>query len=306
MKNEKETDLKEKRERIKETYLFFIIEMITKMSQKKIKHIQDLLKKLSNKEDNKFSLHFLENLRDHSERYLRNRVSHFYDKCGKHNYCDKDVNYLRFINQNHYGMIVHDYFPSRIAKKRDYGQRGMIKLVVDNTIGEEFYKVLLQKKYYVIKTKVHLVLTRESNIDKEEVELEWKKFEDEDAEKIPVKSVWYNVDDSPEEDEPVIKMFENAMMKYYHLDDLRMYTPSHVFYHFTIIDNQETSSDFIVRLYDLIVKHYGKFEHKTFQDECDCIYLNAYVPMYADDREMELDEVDTNGFFCSNALKRKE
>ncbi len=272
--------------------------------------MMDLIAKLSNKEI-KFSLHFLENMRDHSERYLRNRVSHFYDKMGAHHYSDRDVNHLRFINQNHYGMIVHDYFPSRPAKKRDYGQRGMIKLIVDASIAEDFYKALLQKKYYVIKVKVHYTTSRESNFDKEEIELEWKRKDDgdgegKDEEKIAVKSVWYNEEDDPEEEEPAIGMFENAMMKYYHLEDLRMYTKCHQFYHFTIVDNQETSSDFIVRLYDLIVKQYGRFEHKTFEEECDCIYLNAYVPIYAKENEMELDEVDTNGFFCSNALKRKE
>ncbi len=276
------------------------------MSKSKINKLSQLIEKLSHKEHNKFSLHFLENLRDHSERYLRNRVSHFYDKCGRHNYSDKDVNYLRFMNQDHYGMIVHDYFPSRAAKKRDHGQRGMIKLIVDGSVAEDFYKHLIQKKYYVIKVKVHLMLTRESNIDKEEIELEWKKCESDNEEKMGVKSVWYNVDDSPEDDEPTIKLFESAMMKYYHLEDLRMYTALHQFYHFTIIDNQETSSDFIVRLYDLILKHYGKFEHKTFKDECDCLYLNSYIPVYGEDRDMEMDEVDTNGFFCSNALKRKE
>jgi hypothetical protein len=274
--------------------------------------VMDLISKLNHKDTHyKFSLHFLENMRDHSERYLRNRVSHFYDKCSKHNYNDKDVNYLRFINQSHYGMIVHDYFPSRPAKKRDYGQRGMLKLIVDGSVGEEFYKALLQKKYYVIKVKVHLMMNRESNFDKEEIELEWKKPDSCDndgngdcCDKIPVKSVWYNVDDNPIEEEPSIEMFENTMMKYYHLEDLRMYTAAHKFYHFTIVDNQETSSDFLVRLYDLIVKQYGRFEHKTFKDECDCIYLNAYIPVYAKENEMEIDEVDTNGFFCSNALKK--
>ncbi len=265
--------------------------------------IMDLLHSLTNKNNNKFTLHLLQNMRDHSERYLRNRVSHFYDKISHHNYNDRDVNYLRFINQNHYGMVVHDYFPSRVAKKRDLGQRGMIKLIVDGSVGEEFYNILVKKKFIVIKAKIHLTIDRESNMDKDEIELEWKRVENNPGEKIAVKSVWYNKEESPIEEEPVLEMFENVMMKYYNLEDLRMYTASHQFYHFTIIDHQETSADFVIRLYDLLVKNYDKFEHKTYKDECDCIYLNSYVPVYAQENDMDITDVDTNGFFCSAALK---
>lgn len=259
----------------------------------------------ADKKENKFSLFLLENMRDHSERYLRNRVSHFYDKISPHNYPDKDVNYLRFINQIHYGMIIHDYFPSRAAKKNYHGQRGMIKLIVDASIGENFYNILIKKKFIVIKTKIGLTLQRETNMENDEIELEWKSSENDPSEKIPLKSVWYNQNEPPTEDEPVLELFHETLAEYYKLNDMRMYTKSHIIYHFTIIDNQETSNDFIVRLYDLLVKHYGKFENKTFKDECDCIYLNAYIPIYGEENDIEINEVDTNGFYCSNALKKK-
>ncbi len=260
----------------------------------------------NNKEDiNKFSLFLLENMRDHSERYLRGRVSHFYDKTYPHNYSDKDVNHLRFINQNHYGMIVHDYFPSRQSKKNYHGQRGMLKLIVDASVAEDFYTILVKKKFIVIKTKINLTLSRETNMESDEVELEWKNCENDSLEKIAVKSIWYNPKEAPTEDEPVLEMFHETLAEYYKLNDMRMYTKSHFFYHFTIIDNQETSNDFIVRMYDLLIKYYGKFENKTYKDECDCIYLNAYVPIYADENDIPINEVDTNGFFCSNALKKK-
>ncbi len=265
--------------------------------EKKILHM------MKKDENMKFTLHLLQNMREHSERYLRHRVSHFYDKRGRHNYPGRDVNYLRFINQDHYGMVVHDYFPSRSAKKRDLGQRGMVKLIVDASVAKEFYQVLVQKKFIVIQVKVDLTMKRQTNIEGDEVELEWKRTDEDETEKIAVKSVWYNRDEPPVEDEPSLALFESTMMKYYHLEDLRMYTPSHCFYHFTIIDNHETSSDFIVRLYDLIVKQFGKYEHKTLKEECDCIYLNAYAYVYAKEYEVEMNEVDVSGFFCANALR---
>ncbi len=270
--------------------------------------INEIVDKIENIQlENKFTLNLLENMRDHSERYLRNRVSHFYDKTYPHNYPDKDINYLRYINQNHYGLIVHDYFPSRVSKKNYHGQRGMIKLIVDSSIGEDFYKILVKKKFIVIKTKIGLTLHRESNMEGDEVELEWKNCEDSDSslDKIPVKSIWYNPKEPPTEDEPVLELFHDTLAEYYKLEDMRMYTKSHCFYHFTIIDNQETSNDFVVRMYDLLIKHYGKFDHKTFKEECDCIYLNAYIPIYGDENDIPTNEVDTNGFFCSNALKKK-
>jgi hypothetical protein len=268
--------------------------------------INELVHKIENTQvENKFTLNFLENMRDHSERYLRGRVSHFYDKISPHNYPDKDVNYLRYINQNHYGMVVHDYFPSKPSKKTSYGQRGMLKLIVDASIAEDFYNILLKRKFLVIKTKINITLSRESNMESDEVELEWKSSENEILEKIPLKSIWYNPKDPPTEDEPVLELFHETLSEYYKLEDMRMYTKSHCFYHFTIIDNQETSNDFIVRMYDLLVKHYGRFEHKTFKEECDCIYLNAYIPVYGEENDIPTNEVDTNGFFCSNALKRK-
>ncbi len=268
--------------------------------------INELVNKIETPQlENKFTLNFLENMRDHSERYLRGRVSHFYDKISPHNYPDKDVNYLRYINQNHYGMVVHDYFPSRPSKKTSHGQRGMLKLIVDTSIAEDFYNILLKRKFLVIKTKINLTLSRESNMESDEVELEWKSSENEILEKIPLKSIWYNPKDPPTEDEPVLELFHETFSEYYKLDDMRMYTKSHCFYHFTIIDNQETSNDFIVRMYDLLVKHYGRFEHKTFKEECDCIYLNAYIPIYGEENDIPTNEVDTNGFFCANALKRK-
>ncbi len=266
----------------------------------------ELVYKLENTPiENKFTLNLLENMRDHSERYLRGRVSHFYDKISPHNYPDKDVNYLRFINQTHYGMIVHDYFPSRVAKKNNYGQRGMIKLIVDDSIAQDFYKILVKKNFIVIKTKIGLSIKRESNMESDEIELEWKSSDNIDLEKIAVKSIWYNPKDPPTEDEPVLELFHEALSEYYKLDDMRMYTKSHRFYHFVIIDNQETSNDFVIRLYDLLVKHYGKFENKTYQEECDCIYLNTYIPIYGEENDIEINEVDTNGFYCSNALKKK-
>lgn len=274
------------------------------------KHLMKIVDKLTHKDkdDMRFTLHMLQNMRDHSERYLRHRVSHFYDKMGRHNYPDRDVNYLRYINQDHYGMVVHDYFPSRVAKKRDLGQRGMIKLIVDASVAQEFYKVLVQKKYIVIKIKIHLMMNRETNMEGDEVELEWKKKEEEgdSGEKIALKSVWCNRNESPTEDEPSLELFDHMMMKYYRLEDLRMYTPSHQFYHFTIIDNQETSADFVMRLYDLIVKQFGKFEHQTFKDECDCIYLNSYVHVYAKEHEMSANEVDVQGFFCGSSFHVSE
>jgi hypothetical protein len=266
--------------------------------------MNEIINKLYNNDPkNKFSLFFLENMRDHSERYLRKRVSNFYDKMCVHNYPDKDISYLKNINQNHYGMVIHDYFPSRPIKKRDLGQRGMIKLIVDSSIAEDFYKILIKKKYLVIKVHIGIRLERESNFTNDEVELEWKLSEN-GEDKIGLKSVWYNEDDDPEEDEPILDFFQEAMVKYYSLNDLRMYTKIHNFYHFTIIDNQETSSDFISRLFDVIVKQYGRFENNTFKDECDCIYLNAYVPLYAENNDIEINDVDTNGFFCANALKK--
>jgi hypothetical protein len=256
-------------------------------------------------ENMKFTLHFLQNMRDHSERYLRHRVSHFYDKIGRHNYPERDVSYLRYINQNHYGMIVHDYFPSRVAKKKDLGQRGMLKLIVDASVADEFYKVCVQKKYITIQVKVHLTMSRQTNMECDEVELEWKRAEENEMEKIPVKSVWCNHREPPVEDEPALELFETTMMKYYHLDDLRMYTPSHTFYHFTIIDHQDTSADFLIRIYDLIMKQFGKYEHQTYKEECDCIYLNAYAYVYGKEHEMDICDVDLSGFFCSNALQEK-
>ncbi len=271
--------------------------------------INELVNKIETPQpENKFTLNLLEDMRDHSERYLRNRVSHFYDKISPHNYPDKDVNYLRFINQNHYGMVVHDYFPSKPSKKTSHGQRGMIKLIVDASMGEDFYNVLLKRKFIVIKTKIGLTLHRESNMEGDEVELEWKSSENEifdKNEKIPLKSIWYNPKDPPTEDEPVLELFHDALAEYYKLDDMRMYTKSHCFYHFVIIDNQETSNDFVVRLYDLLIKQYGKFTHKTFKEECDCLYLNTYIPIYGDENDISINEVDTNGFYCSNALKKK-
>lgn len=272
----------------------------------KEKLMNELVDKIeTQQEENKFTLNFLENMRDHSERYLRGRVSHFYDKISPHNYPDKDVNYLRFINQNHYGMVVHDYFPSRASKKNYHGQRGMLKLIVDASMGEEFYNVLIKKKFIVIKTKIGLTLQRDSNMENDEVELEWKNCEDSSLDKMAVKSIWYNPKDPPTEDEPVLELFHDALAEYYKLDDMRMYTKSHSFYHFVIIDNQETSNDFVVRLYDLLVKHFGKFENKTFKEECDCLYLNTYIPIYGDENDIAINEVDTNGFYCSNALKKK-
>jgi hypothetical protein len=272
----------------------------------KEKLMNELVDKIENNSiENKFTLNLLENMRDHSERYLRGRVSHFYDKIYPHNYSDKDVNYLRFINQNHYGMVVHDYFPSKPFKKNHHGQRGMIKLIVDSSIGTDFYNLLIKRKFIVIKTKLSLTLQRESNMEGDEVELEWKNCEDSSLDKMAVKSVWYNPKDPPTEDEPVLELFNEALSEYYKLDDMRMYTKSHSFYHFVIIDNQETSNDFIVRLYDLLVKHYGRFEHKTCKEECDCIYLNTYIPIYGEENDIPINEVDTNGFYCSNALKKK-
>lgn len=271
--------------------------------------LNELVKKIETPQiENKFTLNLLENMRDHSERYLRGRVSHFYDKISPHNYSDKDVNYLRYINQNHYGMIVHDYFPSKPFKKNHHGQRGMIKLIVDDSMGKEFFNILVKRKFIVIKTKIGLTLQRETNMEGDEVELEWKSCENEifdKNEKISVKSIWYNQNDPPTEDEPALELFHESLTEYYKLDDMRMYTKSHSFYHFVIIDNQETSNDFIVRLYDLLVKHFGKFENKTFKEECDCIYLNTYVPIYGEENDIEINEVDTNGFYCSNALKKK-
>lgn len=272
----------------------------------KEKLMNELFDKIENNPiENKFTLNLLENMRDHSERYLRGRVSHFYDKIYPHNYSDKDVNYLRFINQNHYGMVVHDYFPSKPFKKNYHGQRGMIKLIVDSSIGTDFYNLLVKRKFIVIKTKLSLTLQRESNMEGDEVELEWKNCEDLSLDKMAVKSVWYNPKEPPTEDEPVLELFNEALSEYYKLDDMRMYTKSHSFYHFVIIDNQETSNDFVVRLYDLLVKNYGRFEHKTFKEECDCIYLNTYIPIYGEENDIPINEVDTNGFYCSNALKKK-
>ncbi len=272
----------------------------------KEKLMNELVNKIENpQKEYKFTLNFLENMRDHSERYLRGRVSHFYDKISPHNYSDKDVNYLRFINQNHYGMVVHDYFPSKPFKKNYHGQRGMLKLIVDSSIGEEFFNILVKRKFIVIKTKIGLTLQRESNMENDEVELEWKNCEDSSLDKMAVKSIWYNPKDPPTEDEPVLELFHDALAEYYKLDDMRMYTKSHSFYHFVIIDNQETSNDFVVRFYDLLVKHYGRFEHKTFKEECDCLYLNTYIPIYGDENDIAIHEVDTNGFYCSNALKKK-
>ncbi len=272
--------------------------------------INQLVDKIENNEEhNKFSLFLLENMRDHSERYLRGRVSHFYDKICNHNYADKDAKQLRSINQSHYGMVVHDYFPSKVAKKNYHGQRGMLKLIVDASVAEDFYKVLIKKKFIVIKTKINLTLQRETNFEGDEIELEWKNCENEEVfnkdEKMCVKSIWYNPKEPPTEDEPVLELFHETLTEYYKLNDMRLYTKSHVFYHFIIVDNQETSNDFIVRMYDLLIKQYGKFENKTFKEECDCVYLNAYVPVYAEENDMSLDEVDTSGFYCSNALKKK-
>lgn len=278
----------------------------------KEKLINELVNKIENdtnevgeEKENKFTLHFLENMRDHSERYLRNRVSHFYDKISLHNYHDKDVNYLRFINQSHYGMVVHDYFPSKQSKKNYFGQRGMLKLIVDSSIAEEFYNILIKKKFIVIKTKIGLKFQRETNMTSDEVELEWKSSENVNLDKIAVKSIWYNPNESPTEDEPALELFNETFTEYYNLHDMRMYTKSHIIYHFVIIDNLETSNDFIVRIYDLLVKNYGKFENKTFKEECDCIYLNSYIPTYGEENDISIEEVDTNGFFCSNALKKK-
>jgi hypothetical protein len=175
-------------------------------------------------------------------------------------------------------------------------------------MGEDFYNVLVKRKFIVIKTKIGLTLHRESNMEGDEVELELKSSENEifdKNEKIPLKSIWYNPKDPPTEDEPVLELFHDALAEYYKLDDMRMYTKSHCFYHFVIIDNQETSNDFVVRLYDLLIKHYGKFTHKTFKEECDCLYLNTYIPIYGDENDISINEVDTNGFYCSNALKKK-
>lgn len=278
----------------------------------KEKLINEIVNKIEKNEDNnnnKFTLFLLENMRDHSERYLRKKVSHFYDKICCHNYCDKDVNYLRFINQSHYGIVVHDYFPSKSFKKNYHGQRGMIKLIVDSSVAEDFYQILIKRKYIVIKTKIGLTMSRESNMVGDEIELEWKSCENnkifEKNEKMCVKSIWYNVDESPSDDEPVLDLLHDSVAEYYRLDDMRLYTKSHIIYHFTIIDNQETSSDFIIRLYDLLIKHYGRHEIKTFKEECDCVYLNAYIPIYGAENDIEIEDVDTNGFYCSNALKKK-
>jgi hypothetical protein len=181
----------------------------------------------------------------------------------------------------------------------------MLKLVIDSSVAEEFYTILVKKKFIVIKTKINLTLSRESNMKNDEIELEWKSSENENLEKIGLKSIWYNKDDPPTEDEPSLELFYETFAEYYKLNDVRMYTKSHIFYHFTIIDNQETSNDFIVRVYDLLIKHYDKFEHKTFKEECDCLYLNTYIPIYGDENDIPINEVDTNGFYCSNALKKK-
>ncbi len=234
-----------------------------------------------------FSLRFFDNMCIHSHDYLNQFTNQYYQIMAKHDYPECDVKILKKISQPYFGMIYFNYYKSKRATKQKYGTRGVLRLIMDSNRGNDFYQKCIEKGYLVIQYQINHHIEKKTNIIEPFIPFQWK--QDEEHQKVVSGRIW---NDNDEDLGFLPELFQN----YYSLEHRELYTPSHLYYSMTIIDYEETSSDFLQRFYSFLVQTYGRPSIQNMD--------NAHVSPYYKAHYMNLlheeSDIDEEEHICPN------
>ena len=235
-----------------------------------------------------FSLQLLENMCIHSHLYLNEKIDQYYEYFGNQKYIKSDIKILKNISQPYFGMVYQGYYKSKKETEKQCGVRGVIQLVVDKNVCEDFYKKCIEKGYYVIKYKISDKIEKETNINGPFIPFQWK-F-DENNDKVAYGRIWNDI-------HPFVELVNNIFENYYMLKVEDMYTESHQFYYMQIVDYEETSNDFLKRFYAFLVDTYGKptiknMDNVKMSQYYGFIYTNVIQKIYRNDEDEEDDDED--------------
>ncbi len=229
----------------------------------------------------KFSLQLLENMCIHSHLYLNKTIDQYYEYMDNQKYTKGDIKILKSISQPYFGMVYQGYYKSKKETAKECGVRGVIQLVVDKNVGEDFYQKCIEKGYYVLQYKISDKIEKDTNIDVPFIPFQWKR--DKSNNKVAVGRIWNDNDIHP-----FIDLVNNVFENYYMLKVDDMYTESHQFYYMEIVDYEETSNDFLKRFYNFLVDTYGKptiknLDNGKLSQHYGIIYISVLEEIHGDE-----------------------
>ncbi len=207
-----------------------------------------------------YSLQFLENMNIFAHIYLNKDVDTYYEYVDNIKITKSDQKLLKNISQSYFGIVFQGYGKSTKDNNKKYGTRGYLKIVVDKKMGNCLYEKCINNNYKVLNYKINQNIEKETNINDPFISVEWKK--DENNQKKVVGRIWNDNDV-----DPLLMLINEHFTNYYSLSDNELYTDSHELYYMTIVDYEETSTDFLSRFYKFLVENYGKPNIKNYDKE---------------------------------------